>query len=75
MKLKHLMLALLALPFAMETYAEAPSMNIITFNAEVEKEVAQDVMQVVMFTQEEGKDIHVLDQKVTERMNEAVALV
>lgn len=75
MKLKHLMLALLALPFAMETYAEAPSMNIITFNAEVEKEVAQDLMQVVMFTQEEGKDIHVLDQKVTERMNAAVALV
>ncbi|MFD1804999.1 SIMPL domain-containing protein [Pasteurella oralis] len=75
MKLKHLTLALLALPFAVSANAESQPSNIVTFSAEVEREVNQDLMQVVMFTQEEGKDISLLNKNVTERINTAIALV
>ncbi|GJH42321.1 Predicted periplasmic/secreted protein [Pasteurella canis] len=75
MKLKHLTLALLALPFAVSATTEHLPSNIVTFSAEVEKEVNQDLIQVIMFTQEEGKDVGILNKNVTERMNAAIALV
>lgn len=78
MKLKHLSLALLALPFATPAIAEKPIMqptNIISFNTEVETNVDRDLLQVTLFYQVEGKELTELNKTITERLNKAVSLV
>ena len=78
MKLKALSLALITLPFASATLADAPHTppspptNIISFNTEVETNVDRDLLQVTLFYQVDGKDLTDLNKNIAERLNKAV---
>lgn len=78
MKLKSLSLALLMLPFALPALADnaqniLPN-NIVSFNAEVEKEVTRDLLQVTLFYQTEGTDLGALNKTLNERLAKALNL-
>ena len=78
MKLKSLSLALLALPFAMPVLAEntqsAVQNNVVSFNAEVEKDVSRDLLQVTLFYQTEGSDLTALNKTINERLSKALTI-
>lgn len=78
MNLKALSLALLALPFSTATLAENTAIqqnNIISFNAEAEKNIERDVLNVHLFYQAEGKNLSDLNKTISERLNKAVDIV
>lgn len=79
MKLKLLSLALLALPFATPVLANEASKsavqnNIVSFNAEVEKEVSRDLLQVTLFYQAEGTDLTALNKTISEKLGNALSV-
>lgn len=77
MKLKAFSLALLALPFAMPALAEntiVQQTNLISFNAEVEKSIERDLLNVRLFYQVDGKNLSDLNKSISERLNQAVAI-
>ena len=79
MKLKPLSLALLALPFATPVLANEASKsavqnNIVSFNAEVEKEVSRDLLQVTLFYQAEGTDLTALNKTISEKLGNALSV-
>ncbi|PJG85504.1 SIMPL domain-containing protein [Conservatibacter flavescens] len=76
MKFNRLLLPLFLLPLTASANELPPPQptNEITFSTEVEKEIVRDLMQVVMYVQEEGTDLHALNQRITKKLNEALAL-
>ena len=78
MKLKFLSLALLALPFAVPALADNPQSavqnNIVSFNAEVEKEVSRDSLQVTLFYQAEGTSLSTLNKTINEKLSKALSI-
>ncbi|WP_044469962.1 SIMPL domain-containing protein [Mannheimia massilioguelmaensis] len=49
--------------------------DVISFSAEVEKEVTRDVLQVSFYLHEEGKSLKDLNIQVAEKLNKALALI
>lgn len=77
MKLKSLSLALLALPLAMPALADnppAPQTNVVSFNAEVEKEVERDLLQTTLFFQTEGTNLAALNKTINEKLTKALSV-
>ena len=78
MKLKSLSLTLLALPFAVPALADNPQSavqnNIVSFNAEVEKEVSRDLLQVTLFYQAEGTSLSTLNKTINEKLSNALSI-
>lgn len=78
MKLKSLSVALLVLPFALPVLAEnaqsAVQNNVVSFNAEVEKEVSRDLLQVTLFYQTEGANLTELNKVINERLSKALTI-
>lgn len=78
MKLKSLSVALLALPFTLPALAEntqsAVQNNVVSFNAEVEKEVSRDLLQVTLFYQTEGANLTELNKVINERLSKALTI-
>ncbi|PJG82335.1 SIMPL domain-containing protein [Caviibacterium pharyngocola] len=74
MKLKHIVLAVLAFPLV-ATAQPANTDTVISFGTEVEKEVAHDLLQVTLFTQTENADLQQASKEVNEKINRALALV
>ncbi|OOF81040.1 SIMPL domain-containing protein [Rodentibacter caecimuris] len=78
MKLKSFGLILLALPFSSSVLAEnaiARQTNIVSFNAEAEKSIERDLLNVRLFYQVDGKDLADLNKTISERLNKAVGIV
>ncbi|OOF66445.1 SIMPL domain-containing protein [Rodentibacter sp. Ppn85] len=78
MKLKSFGLILLALPFSTSVLAEnaiARQTNIVSFNAEAEKSIERDLLNVRLFYQVDGKDLADLNKTISERLNKAVGIV
>lgn len=77
MKLKALSLALLALPFGVSALEDANTTqqaNIISFNAEVEKNIERDLLNVRLFYQVDGKNLQDLNKKISEHLDKGVAI-
>lgn len=77
MKLKALSLALLALPFgvsALEDTNTNQQANIISFNAEVEKNIERDLLNVRLFYQVDGKNLQDLNKTISEHLDKGVTI-
>ncbi|MDG2914912.1 SIMPL domain-containing protein [Bisgaard Taxon 10/6] len=75
--MKKLVLALLAVPFALAAQPAEISTpnNRVSFSVEVQKEVPMDILQVRLFVQEEGKELKPLHKTIDEKINLALSKI
>lgn len=65
---------LLTLTLSQFTWAETLD-NQVSFDVAIEKEITPDLLVVNLYTQEEGKEISLLDKTVTQKMNTAITQI
>ncbi|MFZ7174465.1 SIMPL domain-containing protein [[Pasteurella] aerogenes] len=80
MKLKHIAFILMAaLPMSLSANTAPASTiksgNIVSFSTEVEKEVAQDLLQVTLFIQAENAALPKANQEVNSKINQALEII
>ena len=80
MKLKHIAFILMAaLPMSLSANTTPASTikngNIVSFSTEVEKEVAQDLLQVTLFIQAENAALPKANQEVNSKINQALEII
>lgn len=78
MKLKYLALLACTLPLisvATEPNVPPQAENLVRFNAEIQREVVRDLMQVMLFTQDENADLKKLGANINKKLEQALTAV